>query len=318
MSFIEFETRAERMTISVIICSHNPDLKKLNAVLDSLKIQDEPSNEWELLIVDNASEEAIEKQVDVSWHPDYRFVTENELGISVARARGIREAKGELLVMVDDDGPLFPDYIGLSKKIAMEHPHVACFGGNQLSITQIKPNKKYKPYLEMIGFRVVNRTRISNMYRWETTPAGAGMVVRSFIAKLYADAVFNKKQHAALGRRGNSLMSSQDIDLSYNAIDQGYFTGVFAELKIYHLSIEDNLNENYLIRRRYHNVYSSNMLSFIRFDRKPKRISLRRHIIRQFMLLAQNRLFEFKMKQSEYRAIKKLRHQINTGEIKRN
>ncbi|MBU3676816.1 MAG: glycosyltransferase [Chitinophagaceae bacterium] len=305
------------MTISVIICSHNPNLKKLNLVLDSLKKQDEPLNQWELLIVDNASDEAIENQVDVSWHPNCRFVVENELGISIARARGIQEASGELLVMVDDDGPLFPDYIRLSKKIALDNPHVVCFGGNQLSITQIKPDKKYKPYLEMIGFRVVNRDRISNMYRWETTPAGAGMVVRSFIAQLYADAVFNKKQHAALGRRGNSLMSSQDIDLSYNAIDQGYFTGVFADLKIYHLSIEENLNEDYLIRRRYHNVYSSNMLNYIRFNRTPKPMSRTKYIINQFLLLLQNRKFEYKMKQSEFQAIKKLQHQISTGEINR-
>jgi len=133
------------MTISVIICSHNPNLKKLNLVLDSLKKQDEPLNQWELLIVDNASDEAIENQVDVSWHPNCRFVVENELGISIARARGIQEASGELLVMVDDDGPLFPDYIRLSKKIALDNPHVVCFGGNQLSITQINPPRNTNP-----------------------------------------------------------------------------------------------------------------------------------------------------------------------------
>lgn len=305
------------MTISVIICSHNPNQEKLDAVIDSLKKQETPKTEWELIIIDNASTVALEKTLDVSWHPNAKIVIEPELGISVARARGIREAAGELLVMVDDDGPLFPDYIRLSKQIAINNPHVACFGGNQLSITQIKPAKKYKPYMEMIGYRIVNQNRISNMYRWETTPAGAGMVVRSEIAKLYADAVFNKKQHAALGRRGSSLMSSQDIDLSYNAIDQGYFTGVFADLKIYHLSIEENLNEDYLIRRRYHNVFSSNMLNYIRFNQNPKRIPRSKYIFNQFLLLVQNRLFEFKMKQSEFRAIKNLRHQINTGEINR-
>jgi len=112
-------------------------------------------------------------------------------------------------------------------------------------------------------------------------------------------------------------MSSQDIDLSYNAIDQGYFTGVFADLKIYHLSIEENLNEDYLIRRRYHNVYSSNMLNYIRFNRTPKPMSRTKYIINQFLLLLQNRKFEYKMKQSEFQAIKKLQHQISTGEINR-
>ena len=306
------------MTISVIICSHNPDLKKLNHVIDSLKQQDEPFSEWELVIVDNASTQPIEHQIDLSWHPNVKFAIEPELGISVARARGIQVASGELLIMVDDDGPLFPDYIRLSKKIAQDQPHVVCFGGNQLSITHVQPPKKYKPYLEMIGYRVVNRTRISNLYLWETTPAGAGMVVRAFIAQHYADAVFNKKQHAALGRRGHSLMSSQDIDLAYNAIDQGYFTGVFAELKIYHLSIEEHLNDNYLIKRRYHNVYSSNMLNYIRFKRMPKPISPLNYYIKQFIRLTKKKTFEYRIKKAEFEAIGHLIEKINSGQLESN
>lgn len=303
------------MTVSVIICSHNPDLKKLNHVIDSLKQQDEPLTEWELVIVDNASLHPIKHQIDLSWHPNVKFAIEPEIGISVARARGIREASGELLVMVDDDGPLFPDYIRLSKKIATDHPHVACFGGNQLSITQVQAPKKYKPYLEMIGYRIVNRTRISNLYLWDTTPAGAGMVVRAFIAKFYADAVFNKKQHAALGRRGSSLMSSQDIDLAYNAIDQGYFTGVFAELNIYHLSIEEHLNDNYLINRRYHNVYSSNMLNYIRFKRVPKQVSRLSYFLKQSIRLLQQKSFEYHIKKAEFKAINDIIKRIKSGEL---
>jgi glycosyltransferase involved in cell wall biosynthesis len=305
------------MNISVVICSFNPKPDYFNQVLDSLRIQTIPNTEWELLIIDNGSTAPIEGQFNTSWHPHVRYVIETELGVSIARARGIREAKGELLVMVDDDGPLFPNYIEEAIRIAKKYPQIGCFGGNQLSITNIKAPKHYEPYLEMIGYRKVNNARISNMYRWDTTPAGAGMVVRASIAALYADAVFNRKQHAALGRRGNSLMSSQDIDLAYNAIDQGYLNGVFPELKIYHLSIEAHLNDEYLIKRRYHNVYSSLMLNYIRFGHKPKRIPRTTYWFRQLRCLLKGKQFEYTMQKMAYQATQKLQNEIKLGKIVR-
>jgi glycosyltransferase involved in cell wall biosynthesis len=305
------------MLVSVIICSYNPKPDFFNQVLNSLQAQTIPYNQWELVIIDNGSTIPIEKQYNTSWHPAVRHVIEPELGVSVARARGIREAKGDLLVMVDDDGPLFPNYIEEAIRIAEKYPQIGCFGGNQLSIINIQPPKQYHPYLEMIGYRRVNNMRISNMYRWDTTPAGAGMVVRASIAALYADAVFNRKQHAALGRRGNSLMSSQDIDLAYNAIDKGYMNGVFPELKIYHLSIEQHLNDEYLIKRRYHNVYSSLMLNYIRFGDYPKRIPRSSYWFFQLHRLLKGERFEYTMQKMAYQASLKLRNEIKQGKIAR-
>lgn len=305
------------MTISVIVCSYNPKPEFFNQVLKSLQAQTIPCNQWELVIIDNGSATPIEGQFDFSWHPNVKHVIEANLGVSIARARGIREAKGALLVMVDDDGPLFPNYIEEALRIIEKHPQIGCFGGNQLSITNVQAPKKYHPYLEMIGYRRVNKARLSNMYRWDTTPAGAGMVTRAAVAALYADAVFNRKQHAALGRRGNSLMSSQDIDLAYNAIDQGYMNGVFPELKIYHLSIEEHLNDDYLIRRRYHNVYSSLMLNYIRFGENPKRIPRSSYWFYQLHRLIIGKRFEYKMQQVAYQASFKLRNEIKQGKIAR-
>lgn len=305
------------MTISVIVCSYNPKPDFFNQVLNSLQAQTIPCNQWELVIIDNGSATPIEDQFDFSWHPNVKHVIEANLGVSIARARGIREAKGALLVMVDDDGPLFPNYIEEALRIIEKYPQIGCFGGNQLSITNVQAPKKYHPYLEMIGYRRVNKARLSNMYRWDTTPAGAGMVTRAAVAALYADAVFNRKQHAALGRRGNSLMSSQDIDLAYNAIDLGYMNGVFPELKIYHLSIEEHLNDDYLIRRRYHNVYSSLMLNYIRFGENPKRIPRSTYWLNQLHRLINGERFEYKMQQVAYQATYKLRNEIKQGKIAR-
>jgi len=303
------------MTISVIIFSHNPHPERMNRVLEALKNQELSPAHWELIMIDNLSDQAIETQFDFSWHPNVKHFIEPNLGISNARSRGIREATGELLVMVDDDAELYPDYIRLAKSIAIEYPYVGCFGGSMLSATSIKPPHKYAQYLEMIGFRTIHRNRISNLYLWESTPAGPGMVIYAHIAKHYANKVDSEQQHAALGRRGDSLMSSEDIDLAYHAIDRGYYNGLFACLKLHHLTIEEHLNDEYMIRRRYYNVMSSHMLNYIRFNQVPKRIPRSTFYLTQSINILRRAHFEYQMKKKEYLATREIRKKIYRGEI---
>ena len=92
--------------LSVIICTHNPRQHFLLRVLSALERQSLPAIEWELIIVDNASARPIAEMFDISWHPLGRHVSEEKLGLTSARLRGIEEAKGEFLVFVDDDNVL--------------------------------------------------------------------------------------------------------------------------------------------------------------------------------------------------------------------
>ena len=48
---------------------------------------------------------------DLSWHPHARHIREDELGLTPTRLRGIAEAEGDLLVFIDDDNILTPDYL---------------------------------------------------------------------------------------------------------------------------------------------------------------------------------------------------------------
>src|SRR5437867_11640557 len=97
------------MDVSVIICTHNPRPDYLRRVLDALKAQTLPMEQWELLLIDNASSEGLVDVWDLSWHPSAHHIRENELGKTPSVLRGIKESAGELLVLVDDDNVLAPD-----------------------------------------------------------------------------------------------------------------------------------------------------------------------------------------------------------------
>ena len=92
-------------TVSVILCTHNPRADYLSRVLASLRGRTLPAEQWELLLIDNASEQPLAEIRDISWHPRGRHIS--ELGLTLARLRGIQESDGGLLVFVDDDNPRF-------------------------------------------------------------------------------------------------------------------------------------------------------------------------------------------------------------------
>ncbi|MCB9165602.1 MAG: glycosyltransferase, partial [Flavobacteriales bacterium] len=55
---------AKAMTLAVVICTHDPQLDQLERTLDSLRGQDLPMEQWELLVVDNASTNGSLQRID--------------------------------------------------------------------------------------------------------------------------------------------------------------------------------------------------------------------------------------------------------------
>ena len=112
------------ISISVIICAHNPRPDFFCHVLEALRNQTLPLIQWELLLVDNASKESLQAAWDISWHPNGTHITESKLGLAHARQTGMVEASADLLVFVDDDNVLAPDYLSEVIRIGQEWPRL--------------------------------------------------------------------------------------------------------------------------------------------------------------------------------------------------
>ena len=138
---------AAKLAVSVVIPTHNPRMEYLRRVVEALRVQTLPREQWELLLIDNASREKVEGRADIGWHGNARIVREEELGLTFARLRGFAEAKGELIVMVDDDNVLAPDYLETAVRIAKDHPMLGAFGGKCLPEFETEPG----PWLEARG-----------------------------------------------------------------------------------------------------------------------------------------------------------------------
>jgi glycosyltransferase involved in cell wall biosynthesis len=102
------------MRVSVQICSRNrSDLLKRSLL--ALFNQDFPKEDYEIIVVDDGSEDGTSEMVKSLTGPcPLRLITQGHDGLSVGRNRGIKCAVGEYVLFIDDD-------IIADKRLIREH-----------------------------------------------------------------------------------------------------------------------------------------------------------------------------------------------------
>jgi len=236
--------------ISVILCTHNPRPDYLARTLSALQGQTLALEQWELLLIDNASEQILASTIDLTWHPQSRHIRENQLGLTPARLRGIQEVTSNTLVFVDDDNVLNADYLETALSISQTCPIIGAWGGQIRADFEIPPPVWAEPYhLGFLAIREFNNDKWSNLlHQHDTTPCGAGLCVRKSVANQYADMVRSDPKRLQLDRKGQSLSSCGDTDLAFTACDMGLGTGQFTALQLTHLISANRLTPDYLLR----------------------------------------------------------------------
>ena len=272
--------------LSILICTYNPRRNYLNKVLAALKAQTFAIDQWELLLIDNASQELLSTEIDLTWHPQARHIREDQLGLTLARLRGIREAQADILVFVDDDNVLDPDYLEVAYNISQNYPFIGAWGGQLEGEFETPPPEWTKLYLHYLGIREFADDQWSNLlHQHETTPCGAGLCIRKKIAEQYAEMIQKDSKRLSLGRKGKLLTSCEDTDLAFTACDMGFGTGQFTALKLKHLMPSDRLEEAYLLRLIEGLTYSHVVLDSFRnkLPHKPSS-SLKTQLVEAYQL----------------------------------
>jgi glycosyltransferase involved in cell wall biosynthesis len=274
--------RTGMVRVSVIVCTHNPEPDRLRRTLDSLKDQSLARDQWELLIVDNASDTKVSGAFDVSWHARGRHVREEKLGLTPARLRGIAEAEGELLVFVDDDNVLAPMFLKEASDIWDGHPYLGAFGAGRLEPEfEIPPVPELRPRLSLLALRNVTQVQWSNNIKdVESIPWGAGLCVSRVVADAYRRFVdsLGSDVIGVLGRRGRELFAGEDDVFSWVAASLGLGFGIFPSLRLTHLIPASRLTRRYFLKLIHDHAFSNSVRQYLMAGTAPRRIDGIRYV----------------------------------------
>jgi glycosyltransferase involved in cell wall biosynthesis len=244
-------------TLSVIVPAHNPREDYLRRVLEALRQQTLPMERWELVVVDNQSAPPLKGRLDLQWHPSSEVVLEERLGLTHARVAGFRRAGGDIVVLVDDDNVLAPDYLEQVARIAADRPFVAVWGG-AVQPQYEDPNFALPRSLwSLLTLREVESDLWSNdPGHHASTPWGAGLCVRRKVAEQYVAELAENPRRYDLDLQGALLLYGGDTDISYTACRMGYAKGVFRALNLTHLIPSGRCSEEHLCRVAYGRGFS--------------------------------------------------------------
>jgi len=237
--------------LSVILPTRNPHPERLRRTLAALAAQSLPVANWELIIVDNASDRPW--ALPPGTPSQARIVREETSGLTPARLRGVRESTGETIVFVDDDNVLQPEYLAVVERMFAAEPQLGAAGG------PVRPEWEAFPpdwALEFSG-RLALRDFGATFLRctggagiaWPTfAPVGAGMCVRRAAFQIYAGAVEADPRRMELDRKKGSLASGGDNDIVFTMLHAGWDVAYSPALHLTHLIPAARLDPDYLAR----------------------------------------------------------------------
>jgi glycosyltransferase involved in cell wall biosynthesis len=266
------------LLLSVIIPAHNPRRDYLARVLAALAAQTLPADEWELVIVDNNSAPPLPADLARPGHPAGRVVREERAGLTAARLAGFAATRGDLIVLVDDDNVLAPDYLAAAIQLAADNERLGTWSGRvdlEFAPGVTPPPPAWWGYLA--GRQPAAPSISTVIDHHDSTPWGAGMCLRRVVADAYAELVRRDTSRTALDLHGEQLVYGGDTDIAYTGCDRGFSKGVFPELRLLHLIPAGRCTEDYFRRTIEGRGYSEQLHRLIRHGRmeNPRR-SLRR------------------------------------------
>ena len=273
---------------SVILCTLNPDASRLERVFDALRRQTLALDEWEFIVVDNASAPPLADRIELSWHPAARCVVEPRPGHLAARLRGVAAATSPLVVFVDDDNILHKDYLAQALHLSARHPTLGVWSGQSHPEFEIPPPEWSRPWWGMLAIWEFDKDTVTPVWNpVSRLPFGAGMCVRREVMESYARSWEASPLRHLLGPQGGSCMSADDEDIALHAYAQGWGTGSFTSLHLTHLISASRLQQEYLLRLTTGMAASSVVLQhlypqfvYARPSRIPHTLRVFRHSLR--------------------------------------
>ena len=233
------------MDCSVVICCYN-SVQRISHTLDYLsKQQVNEAIKWEIVLVDNNSNDGTSLFASKLWlqlkKPVLlKIVHETKVGLSNARMRGVKEAKGEIIIFCDDDNWLTNNYISEVCSVMSRNNIIGALGGKSIAKTDSNflPDwfDEYK-----IGYAIGEQhDNVGYLPKFKLL-FGAGLAIRKKLINI----AYRDFPALLQDRNGNKLSSGGDSEICLRLTLMNYKLYYDSSLLFYHYIPAYRLTEEY-------------------------------------------------------------------------
>jgi glucosyl-dolichyl phosphate glucuronosyltransferase len=237
------------MDLTVCICTCDRP-RYVRDCLDGLRRQTIPRARFTILLVDSASAPAAATELaDLAREHGARLIRLDQLGVSLARNAGAWATRTQFIAYIDDDAIPAPDWVEtILDAVARPGRRPAVIGGRILPKWEA-PLPTWWP-ASLRGVLSIIEHEGTGEYRTVAVPPGlepygANMVMH--VLSLLAAGGFG----CAAGRRGESLLSDEEVQLAWMLQDAGYSVRYDSRITVYHKIQARRMEPTWLLSRLY-------------------------------------------------------------------
>jgi glycosyltransferase involved in cell wall biosynthesis len=228
--------------VSIIICTYNRDAyieESIKAIFE----QSTDRNLFELIVINNNSTDKTDeicKTLNRKYTSlTFRYYLEFQQGLSFARNRGIKEAKGNILAFIDDDAIAEKDFICNLLTFYRLHPEVSATGGRIYPRFEVKKPKWLSSFLLPL-ISVLDLGNYPKPFPFKKYPIGANMALRREVIAKVLD--FN----TLLGRNGENLQGGEEKDLFIRIRANGFSIWYIPNAIVHHVISASRLKPEFI------------------------------------------------------------------------
>lgn len=234
--------------IAGIICTHNRE-KYLAGAIDSLLQQDLDKNNYEVIVVDNASTDSTAEICQkYSSHPNFKYVYESTLGLSVARNAGAKSTTATILAYLDDDAEASTQWLRVLTEAYQNNSQLAIAGGKvELKLPgnyENLPNWISEGLSGALGFY-----NLGNEIIYITEPGLTPRGLNYSIKKDFLEDIGGFD--ANFGRVGTRLISNEELVMTELALEKGRQVAYIPEAEVLHNVQPERLKRDWFLRRSW-------------------------------------------------------------------
>jgi glycosyltransferase involved in cell wall biosynthesis len=240
---------------TVAVCTYNRG-KLLKLCIESLSNINFPSNEFEVLVIDNNSTDNTAEVCNnlVSQYPNlsFRYILETKQGVAHSRTRGAIEARGEIIAYIDDDCLAEGNWLKHIVEFYDEHTEAMSTGGKIVPKYLVPVAGWFGRYFWGLVGNYDLGAKVFQM-KGVRYPSGANMHFRKTAFERYG--YFD----GDLGRSGKSLMAGEEKGMYLKLIQHNEKVYYLPHVIVYH-HVEGNKFDKTYVRKHSFGIGASERL----------------------------------------------------------